>query len=92
MFNINISHLINVIPNNSSNEYKLHERVFYCTDLIVNIKYHQTSHSIGFYITASYERLLRNAKNYILKAKYIYNRSLDTSSNIHSRSSQEWFA
>ena len=36
-------------------------------DLIVSVKYHKTSHSVGFYISASYERLLKGAEHQELK-------------------------
>jgi anoctamin-8 len=34
---------------------------------MVSVKYHKTSHSVGFYISASYERLLKGAEDQELK-------------------------
>jgi hypothetical protein len=35
--------------------------------LIINVNYHHTSHSIAFYVTATYERLLHGAEEFQLK-------------------------
>jgi anoctamin-8 len=50
-------------PSNTTHEcvFTLLDRILK-EDLIVNVKYHKTTHRICFYLTASYERLLKGAE------------------------------
>jgi anoctamin-8 len=63
-----ICHVLITFPSDTTYEtvFILLDRILK-EDLVVNIKYHKTTHRIGLYLTASYERFLKGAEELELK-------------------------